>query len=198
MTWRIRLVANSDFNRMTWKNGLGTSWEIARGDRPSGVASWRLSIAEIGADAPFSIFPNIERHLTVIEGNGIVLTSPLAGETTLCRFQSLRFAGEDPIRAHAISGPTRDLNLMVDRRDWEFTTSLERAAGHFSADVQAMAFIAVCLDGEASLADGEVFPVGSALIAERDDICDEPLPAVDTRDGAIVFRASIRPHAAVS
>jgi environmental stress-induced protein Ves len=194
MTWHTRLVPKSAFNRMAWKNGQGTSWEIARGDRPSGVASWRLSIAEISADAEFSIFQNIERHLTVIEGNGIVLSSPLAGEKILNRFDSLRFAGEDPIRARSIAGPTRDLNLMVDRRDWSFSTSLEQEAGRFQADTDAAAFIAVCLAGEASYANGETIPVGSAVIAERDGICDEPLPAIEAQAGAIVFRASICPQ----
>jgi environmental stress-induced protein Ves len=196
MTWHTRLVPKSAFNRMTWKNGLGTSWEIARGDRPSGVASWRLSIAEIGADAPFSVFPNIERHLTVIEGDGIVLSSPVDGERRLNCFESLRFAGEDPIRARPIAGPTRDLNLMVDRRDWEFSTSLEQSAGRFHADTNATAFVAVCLAGEASFADGEDFPVGSAVIAERSSVCDGPLPEIQMEDGAIVFRASIHPREA--
>jgi environmental stress-induced protein Ves len=122
MPWR--LLPAREFRAMPWRNGGGTTWEIARG-RLDGVADgeaeggdwhWRFSLAEIAADGPFSVFPHIDRWLVVVAGEGIALTVEGAAPRRLHRGDDIQFPGEADIGCVLLAGPTRDLNLMVDRR----------------------------------------------------------------------------------
>ena len=58
-----------------WKNGAGWTREIALG--PAGASAddfgWRLSVAELEHDAPFSAFPGIDRCIVVIDGAGMAV-----------------------------------------------------------------------------------------------------------------------------
>ena len=104
---------------MPWRNGGGTTWEIARG-APEGAGEthwhWRFSLAEIAADGPFSAFPHVDRLLTVVAGEGIVLTIDGSEPRRLTRGEDIQFPGEAAIGCVLVAGATRDLNLMVDRR----------------------------------------------------------------------------------
>jgi uncharacterized protein len=118
-----RLVPARSFRSMPWRNGGGTTWEIARGrvdgrpgDDTGGDWHWRFSLAEIVADGPFSTFPHVDRLLTVVAGEGIVLTIDAAAPRILDRGDSIQFRGEAAIGCNLKAGPTRDLNVMVDRR----------------------------------------------------------------------------------
>ena len=57
----------SGYARMRWKNGAGWTSEILKvhdsEERDTNDWAWRLSIAEIETDAPFSAFPGVEREL---------------------------------------------------------------------------------------------------------------------------------------
>jgi environmental stress-induced protein Ves len=59
-----------------WKNGGGETAEIAVS--PPGADfenfEWRISTAIVAASGPFSIFPGVDRVLTVLEGGTMVLT----------------------------------------------------------------------------------------------------------------------------
>jgi len=104
---------------MPWRNGGGTTWEIARG-RVDGQADgdwhWRLSLAEIAMDGPFSAFPHVDRLLTVVAGAGIALVIDGGEPRRLDLGDCIHFRGEAAIGCALVAGPTRDLNLMVDRR----------------------------------------------------------------------------------
>jgi environmental stress-induced protein Ves len=102
--------------RMRWKNGAGwTSESLRVPDRDDW--DWRLSVAEIDADAPFSAFPGVERELVLLSGNGLRLRFD-DGEVRklLPPHDRLRFAGERAAFGELLDGPTRDFNLMW-RRD---------------------------------------------------------------------------------
>lgn len=132
---------------MRWRNGAGWTSEILRvPDREEW--QWRLSIAEIDADAPFSVFPGVERELVLLSGNGLRLRFD-DGDTheLLPPHDRLRFAGERAAFGELIDGPTRDFNLMwkrdaVDAHLWHrplvgtmvvFVDSLETWALHMLA-----------------------------------------------------------------
>lgn len=113
---------------MRWKNGAGWTSEILKvhdsDERDTNDWAWRLSIAEIDADAPFSAFPGIDRELVLLSGNGVRLRFD-DGEVheLLPPHDRLRFAGERAAFGELIDGPTRDFNLMwkrakVDARLW--------------------------------------------------------------------------------
>jgi uncharacterized protein len=106
------VITADQFTTSAWKNGGGVTHEIARKER-DGKWLWRLSIAEVAADGPFSTFENLSRILTVIEGNGIDLHAPDAIlKATLLK--PTHFSGELPIEGKLIDGPIRDLNIIFD------------------------------------------------------------------------------------
>jgi environmental stress-induced protein Ves len=75
---------------------------------------WRISMATVTQDAPFSRFPGVVRILGVVDGAGIELT--VAGRSQLIGVgdEPAVFPGDVPASARPIDGPVFDLNLMVN------------------------------------------------------------------------------------
>lgn len=116
MTKLVHLRA-SDYQRVRWKNDGGWTTEIARDPAGNGDFRWRISIADIESDGPFSAFPGIARDLVLLAGNGIELDIDDASPLRLTeRFQRVHFEGESRVDCRLIAGPTRDFNVMA-RRD---------------------------------------------------------------------------------
>lgn len=116
MSHQSRVIAANEYRRERWKNGTGWTREIVRTPE-TGDWDWRLSIAEIEQDGPFSVFPGIDRELVLIRGNGLRLRFS-DGEVHELQppHARLRFAGEREVRSELLEGPTHDFNLMW-RRD---------------------------------------------------------------------------------
>lgn len=111
-----RVIRSNTYQRERWKNGLGWTREIARSPA-SGDWNWRLSIAEIDDDAPFSRFENVDRELVLLAGNGLSLRFDDGVEQILQPpHDRVRFAGERGVTGRLVDGPTQDFNLMW-RRD---------------------------------------------------------------------------------
>ena len=116
MTKLTRLGA-SDYKRVRWKNDGGWTTEIAREPAGEGDFRWRISIADIESDGPFSAFPGVSRDLVLLAGNGIELDIGNAPAQRLTeRFQRVHFEGEANVDCRLLAGPTRDFNVMA-RRD---------------------------------------------------------------------------------
>ena len=111
----MRILRNADYRRMPWKNGGGETREIAAS--PEGASldnfDWRLSMARVASDGPFSQFPGIERTLSVLEGNGIVLTIEGMPPILLGKARA-PFGFDASVKAEAAlkDGPIVDLNVM--------------------------------------------------------------------------------------
>ena len=111
-----RILRSSDYQRMPWKNGGGTTTEIWKAASPTGEMLWRLSIADVASDGPFSEFPGIDRWIMVISGNGMELTIDRMGARRLDRrFAPIIFPGDAKTECRLIDGPIRDFNFMVAR-----------------------------------------------------------------------------------
>lgn len=96
-----------------WKNGGGVTREVALDPAGQGFR-WRVSLATLGRDGPFSAFPGVDRVLWLVRGTGLSLT--LEGrEVRPERLEPVSFAGEARVEARLLAGPTEDLNLMTDR-----------------------------------------------------------------------------------
>ena len=108
-----------------WRNGGGTTRELYAW--PMGSPwRWRVSVADITQDGPFSAFDGIDRCFAVLQGAGVRLTLPGAAERDLHTDSApLTFAGEDAPGCRLIDGATRDLNLMWQREAGR--ASLQRA-----------------------------------------------------------------------
>lgn len=103
---------------MPWKNGRGETIEIALSPHDATIDSfdWRISVATVGEDGPFSLFPGIDRTLLVLSGAGMELSGPASGRLTATPdAPPVRFAGEEPLQARLIDGPTVDFNVMTRR-----------------------------------------------------------------------------------
>lgn len=114
---------------MPWKNGSGVTTEIAVFPDGAGLDDfgWRISMAQVASDGPFSLFPDIDRTLAVLEGEGIILESEGQTPATLARTSPpLSFAADRPTLARLVSGPIVDLNVMTRRG--QFAHKVERLA----------------------------------------------------------------------
>lgn len=105
-------LTERDFKVMPWANGRGRTVELFRVDR-DGALLWRLSRAAVVEDGPFSLFPGVDRNLTVISGPGFDLRGAVCLRADL--LQPVEFAGDVPLMAEGVTGPCDDFNVMVRR-----------------------------------------------------------------------------------
>jgi environmental stress-induced protein Ves len=109
----IRHLTRADYKVQLWANGRGQTVELARADGPDGML-WRLSVATVSEDGAFSLFPGVDRELTVISGPGFRIEGD--GIALEARpFQPVAFPGDVPVRATGVAAPSEDFNLMVAR-----------------------------------------------------------------------------------
>jgi len=114
----ISLLRAADHRRMPWKNGGGETTEIAVFPPDAGLSDfdWRVSMAKVASDGPFSIFPEIDRTLCVLEGNGIELAIAGQGAVHLhAASEPLLFPADISVNARLTDGPITDLNVMSRR-----------------------------------------------------------------------------------
>lgn len=126
-----RIVRCEEHRSERWKNGRGATLVLHEyGDEEAWL--WRLSAATVDEDGPFSTFPNVERVLTVLSGDGLVLD--VDGKSTRCRtFESTRFPGEASTTARLIGGPVLDLNLMLRRGRASGSTTIRSKPGRIDS-----------------------------------------------------------------
>jgi environmental stress-induced protein Ves len=115
-----------------WKNGAGLTREIAIAPRGAGHADfdWRISLAEVTSDAPFSAFPGIDRCITLLRGAGMRLASADGSvdhrlDQPLAPF---RFSGDLALNAALLDGACSDFNVMTRRAAWRAEVSVVRSA----------------------------------------------------------------------
>ena len=115
----IRVIDASHHRVMPWKNGFGTTTEIAIDPPDADVGGrfrWRLSIADVQRSGPFSAFPGYERTIMVIAGHGMDLAIADQPARRLDRlFDPFVFSGDSTAECRLLDGPIRDFNLMVER-----------------------------------------------------------------------------------
>ncbi len=99
-----------------WKNGGGLTSEVATGPDGAGGEDfdWRVSIARIERDGPFSMFPGVDRTLIMLAGGPLILS--VAGREIMLRPGDDRFEfdGAEPVEARIESAATV-LNVMTRR-----------------------------------------------------------------------------------
>lgn len=111
----IDILRYEEATPQRWRNDGGWTREIARGGEAEGW-DWRVSIADVEADGPFSRFPGIEREIVLLSGAGMHFdfgdgeAFDLTPETP-----RLRFDGDRALDSRLLDGPTRDFNLMWAR-----------------------------------------------------------------------------------
>jgi uncharacterized protein len=152
----VRVIRASDCKTTLWKNGGGSTTEIAVS--PAGASleafDWRVSMARVASDGPFSDFPGIDRTLAVVKGNGLVLAIGDDAPVTLASGSNpVRFSGDPPTSARLSAGEITDLNVMTRRG--RFHHRLLRVTTSVSCDfAENDIAIVLSLDGKAMVTCG--------------------------------------------
>lgn len=117
---RAERIALAALPAQPWKNGAGLTREIAARPAPGGGFDWRLSLASVDQDGPFSAYPGIDRVIVLVGGDGLHLRSNdgaidhrLAAVGT-----PFAFAGEHALHARLLGSATIDFNAMTRRGAW--------------------------------------------------------------------------------
>jgi environmental stress-induced protein Ves len=168
----VQIIRANDGKIIPWKNGGGSTTEIAVG--PAGASleafDWRVSMARVASDGPFSDFPGIDRTLAVVKGDGLVLTIGDDAPVTLSSdADPVSFPGDTPTSARLTAGEITDLNVMTRRghfrhRLLRITTSVSY---EFAEDDIA---IVLSLDGMATVncgRDSATLAHGDAALVSR-------------------------------
>ena len=157
-----------------WKNGAGLTRELALS--PLGAFAsefdWRISVAEVARDAPFSAFPGVDRCIVLLGGAGMMLRDT-GGAWQHRLDQHVRpfdFAGDADVDARLIGGASHDLNVMTRRGRWRSALSVVHAA---HATAPADAGLLLCCDG-AWQVDG----IAAALQPSHALLWRESMPAL--------------------
>jgi uncharacterized protein len=110
---RTQLYRASTYVSTPWKNGLGSTLEVARdgGEGLDGFG-WRLSIADIDESNGFSSFSGYQRVISVLEGAGMRLEVDGQLSAPLLAFESFAFSGDSHVHCHLLQGAIRDFNLI--------------------------------------------------------------------------------------
>jgi environmental stress-induced protein Ves len=148
---------------MPWRNGLGTTTELARQNAPNADAGqpdfiWRISRADVISSGPFSNFTGVDRTLFLISGNGFTLNFATNEKRVLSQlYQSIQFSGDEPTSCTLLNGPCQDLNIMVSRAHASARTILHHATARCIAGEQT---ILHALEGAWILAiDGSTYSI---------------------------------------
>lgn len=109
----IEVLKADQYTKMLWKNGAGYTLEIARSQGEIEF-DWRISMANVTTSGPFSLFPNKQRIITVLDGQGIVLHVDDLPARSLKLGDIFAFHGESQVHSELVDGAIRDLNLIYD------------------------------------------------------------------------------------
>lgn len=117
----LQHIPFEQFNAKPWKNGLGTTYDIAMLPLGADHASFdlRFALSPIVEDNVFSAFPGVERVITPIEGEQLSLVFDDT-ESQLSLYQSLRFDSALTPMGRPLSGPIKVINVMAKRHSWNF------------------------------------------------------------------------------
>jgi environmental stress-induced protein Ves len=151
------VLSPADYRSMPWKNGGGHTTEIAVFPAGAGLATfiWRVSIAGVLQDGPFSAFPGIDRTLVLLAGEGMRLSGDAVPIVVRTVFAPVAFSGDSPLHCSLLAGPVRDFNLMVRRG-------------------AARGSVVVCRDGGGPIAAAETYVCHAAVGTSEFLVDDHP------------------------
>ncbi|HEV7260152.1 MAG TPA: HutD family protein [Bosea sp. (in: a-proteobacteria)] len=163
----MRIIRAAEHRVMPWKNGGGTTTEIAVS--PAGASmenfDWRVSMAHVGQDGPFSSFPGIDRTLSVLSGSGIRLAFDSETVTLDRSSPPFFFAADRAVDGLLTAGPIDDLNVMSRRGRWSH--AVERLAGPTEHRVAAERGLLLLVAPEGGWSvDGEALAAGDSALVE--------------------------------
>jgi environmental stress-induced protein Ves len=147
----MRVIRSSDYRRMPWKNGGGETAEIAVGPRGARLEEfeWRISMARVDGDGPFSAFAGVERTLAVLEGAGMRLR--IAGREAVELTPDsppYTFPADVATSAELLGGAITDFNVMTRRGCAVQRVQRQILPGSADAPTDRSVTLIFCTDGQ--------------------------------------------------
>lgn len=166
----MRILRAQDYRRMRWKNGGGETTEIIVS--PEGASldafEWRVSMAHVASNGPFSLFPGIDRTLAVLEGNGIKLRVDGRELDLTMASKPFAFPADSSSGADLIDGPIVDLNVMSRRGVMRHSLTRLAASEPYTIRPNGDAALVLLRDGDAEV-DGQTLKNGDSVLLENND-----------------------------
>ncbi|MEU6962138.1 HutD/Ves family protein [Streptomyces chrestomyceticus] len=212
----MRVLRAAGRTATAWSNGGGVTREIAAAPFGAGwdTFDWRVSLAEVGRDGPYSALPGVDRVLTVAEGAGLELTVDGTRHVLPGPYQPFAFPGDAPTGCRLLDGPVVNFNVMLRRGRSVATVEMAREryvaeprpGDGAQAPGERRARLVVALSGRTRLSGPDAacshLPgsgPGSALTLERYDAALMPADAgvsLDTDGVTAVVTLTVRTAAA--
>jgi uncharacterized protein len=146
------LISLAQCPSTAWRNGGGSMRLVATHPIEGGADDfdWRISVAEVAQDSPFSAFPGYDRCIALLGGNGMVLVSAENGLNHRLEnpLQPFYFAGEARIHARLINGPLHNLSVLARRGRHNITLTPLLAPAGMSLTARTEPLLIQCLSGE--------------------------------------------------
>ena len=163
MSATIQRLPASERGVSRWKNGGGATSEVAAWPVGSAMEdfSWRISIASVEQQGPFSAFNGRERILTVLAGRlQLDFADPL--ETIVLDSDSdpYAFSGGAAVDGTPLDGPVLDANLIYDPTHWRGAVTRIAAGQTQRLDGDAMVLCLALSPTELDI-DGEQYALAN-------------------------------------
>ena len=113
---KLQLYTASDFIEQRWKNGRGSTLELAKGSdyAPADVQSWRFSIATLSENGSYSNFAGYQRTQVMLEGDSVLLDFASTKQIQLHKLSQASFSGDEAISCSLATKRTATMfNLMT-------------------------------------------------------------------------------------
>jgi len=110
-----RRIVAAQCAAVPWRNRAGVTRELDAQTGEGGGFDWRLSLADIDRDGPFSALPGVDRVFALFDGGLELHFGECVRTATDADAEPLRFPGEAAPHAVLRGGPARALNLMLAR-----------------------------------------------------------------------------------
>jgi len=181
----IEVIRASDYREQPWKNGGGLTREIAVAfaDDASKRVLWRVSLATIDRDGPFSEFRGYDRTIVALDADPVELE--VDGTSVLLeRGQAHEFRGEARVACRLRGTATRDLNAMTLRNAFVHDVEIVTSAQRFVLDEDEIAFV-YAIEGDTA--------VENTPCAAGDTIWLQEADAIDVRTGGSAAVIRITP-----
>lgn len=167
----MQIIRFADIKPQPWRNGGGVTRELAShpGDSPEeGAWDWRVSIADVTKAGEYSAFPGMERLLTVVEGE-LLLLSVDGAEHPLEKYRPFRFPGGAESFSALPTGDIRNLNVITREGTFKAYTSIvelskKRAHPVFGGQ------LGILLQGQASVSPGNADSADAPVELGRYDV----------------------------
>jgi len=131
----MQVLRRADYTQVRWKNGAGTSLEVATGGVPGAAFDWRVSFAHVEQPGRFSDYSGYQRVTVLVAGAGFSLRSPGSADLHFGQLgQWHAYAGSIPYSCELHAGPCWDLNLIARQASGASMTVVVVAAGGLSLE----------------------------------------------------------------